>query len=338
VRHEPAIDHAQLAQTLYSAYRIEVLDLAFIPVGFAAACYRLQCEGGSYFLKLWPTSESNPARRLRRRKALRLTRALYERNIYPRVAYPLPTTTGTLMARYAGGEFALFPFLDGSSLPEVWPPTLQDEWTHTLICIHRATPLLADILPGREQFELPFFTDLQRGLAQLAQLEPNARPGLRAARDHLLARGREIQAQLKRLFALQQTVRRLPSSFVLCHTDMGSDNLLLDAHGRFYVLDWDEATLAPPEHDLHEARWFALDRIIQMYRSGGGATPLYLDHFAFYILRRALADMTARLTRLLTMNTTDEEDRDSLEGIEAWGFRQWATLDTTLAYIGQALV
>jgi spectinomycin phosphotransferase len=336
VRYEPIINQAQLAEAIYEAYGVSATDLTFIPVGFAATCYRLESKSGAFFLKLW-LAPGNTGTRRHRTQTLRLTRALYERNIYPRVAYPLPTSTGALMAIYADGEMALFPFLDGSSLPEVWPTALQDEWTQTLIRIHGATLALRDVLPTREQFELTFAADLQHSLMRLAQIGPDARYGLCAARDMLFARQRDIQAQLARLSALQRAVRQLPGSFVLCHTDMGSDNLLLDACGGLYVLDWDEATVAPPEHDLHEARWLTLDRVMHGYLIGGGATPLYLEHFAFYILRRALADMTARLVRLLTTNTTDEEDQDLLYGIEAWGFRQWETLDTTLAHIAATL-
>lgn len=336
MRYEPAINHVQLAQAVADAYQISVTAFTFIPVGFAAACYKLESRGDVYFLKLWLTPGS-PRIGRHRTQALRLTRALYERNILPRVAYPLSTVTGTLTAQYADGEFALFPFLDGSPLPENWPTALQDEWTQTLICIHRATTSLRDVLPAREQFELTFATDLQTTLTWLAQLGPTARYSLQIARDRLRARQDDIQAQLGRLVTLQQIVRRLPSPFVLCHTDMGGDNLLVDEYGRLYVLDWDEARVAPPEHDLHEARWLALDRIIHSYRTGGGVARLHLEHFAFYILRRALADMTARLVRLRTINTTQEEDEDALSGIEAWGVRQWEMLDTTLAQIAPTL-
>jgi aminoglycoside phosphotransferase (APT) family kinase protein len=101
---------------------------------------------------------------------------------------------------------------------------------------------------------------------------------------------------------------------------MGGDNLILGEDQQLYVLDWDEATVAPPEHDLHEARWLDFGHIIHTYRNGGGASPLYVEQFAFYILRRALAHMSARLQRLVTINTTDQEDRDALDGIEAWAF------------------
>ena len=52
------------------------------------------------------------------------------------------------------------------------------------------------------------------------------------------------------LTQLQDVVRRLPERFVVCHTDLIGDNLLVGADGRLSALDWDTAILAPPEMDL----------------------------------------------------------------------------------------
>jgi hypothetical protein len=337
MRYEPSIDYDQLIQAVVTAYQIPVTELTFIPVGFAAVCYRLRSHNCSYFLKLWLNSAPYDVRQPQRIYALRLARALYDRHICTHVAYPLYTSTGSLLHRANQGNIALFPFLEGSPMPEVWSAALQIQWTQLLIQLHRATPQLRDVLPAREHFSQPFVTKLQSNLRYLAQLGPNARPGLRAARARLLGAQHEIEAQVARLTALQQVVRQLPSPFVLCHTDMGSDNLLLGEAQQLYVLDWDEATVAPPEHDLHEARWLDFDRIIHTYRNKGGASPLYGEQFAFYILRRALADLTARLERLVTTNSTALEDADALDGIEAWGFQQWEALDTTLVGMQAAL-
>lgn len=147
----------------------------------------------------------------------------------------------------------------------------------------------------------------------------------------------EIFAQLARLHDFQHIVRRLSGPFVLCHTDMGGDNLLVDDHGRLSVLDWDDATVAPPEHDLHEARRENFGHVLQVYRAAGGAHPLYVDHFAFYLLRRHLGDMTVRLLRILDDDTSAAEAVDALNGIAAWGFAQWRALDETLEGIATAL-
>jgi aminoglycoside phosphotransferase (APT) family kinase protein len=156
----------------------------------------------------------------------------------------------------------------------------------------------------------------------------------------MLPRQDEVLAQLTRLHGLQQAVRRLPEPFVLCHTDIGPGNLLVDEQEALWVLDWDDATVAPPEHDVQAALGDGEDtfgRFLAVYKQAGGIQSLHMDHFAFYLLRRYLGDMTVRLVGLMEENTTDEEDQDALDGIEMWGCAQWSVLDDTLAIVAAAL-
>lgn len=338
MKYEPSIDRVRLLETVRTAYGFPVEALTFVPVGFVAVCYMAQCsDGARYFLKLWPDTYGGIAQAARRSTVLRLTRALHQQQLYPRVLYPLLTRSGALEATFADMPFALFPFLTGHAPPQKWPVALQDEWARTFATLHRATPALVDVLPPREIFDIPFEADLLRGLATFTKTGASARPGVLALRDLLLPRQAEILAQLARLQRLQQIVRQLPSPFVLCHTDMGGDNLLVNEQGQFSVLDWDDATLAPPEYDLHEARWTDIARVLERYAVAGGAHPLHLDHFAFALLRRFLDDMTARLRNILDANTSIDQDTDDLNGIVAWGFAQWAALDATLDEIAAAL-
>lgn len=334
MRYEPNINKDLLARAIVGAYEINISDFTFIPVGFAAACYQLFSGTERYFLKIWLANEGNG---VERQRALRLARALHERNIYLWVAPPLRTRHAALSARTAEGEIALFPFIEGMPLPDIWPDSLQDQWVAALIRLHAATSQLADVLPERERFDLPFLAPLQQSLTRLRQLDVHARPGLFAARDRLLHAQPEIKAQIARLQALQQTVQRLPSPFAVCHTDLGADNLLQGQNGQLYLLDWDEARLAPPEHDLHEARWIDFERMVRAYHKGGGASPLHVEQFAFYLLRRALNDMTARVVRLFAPDADAASDTDALDGIEQWGFAQWRGLDGTLERIRPAL-
>jgi len=229
VKYEPAIDRARLIATVRDVYGLPGERLSFVPVGYAAACYVLHCAGGArYFLKLWPDTRVGREHADRRETILRLTRALHERDLYPRVPAPIPTRDGALWAMCAAMPFAVFPFLAGSS-PPPWSDALWDELARTIATIHRATPALSDVLPARETFAIPFAADLQRGLARIEQVTSMERPGLRALRDLVLPRRDEVLAQLARLHRLQRAVRRLSGPFVLCHTDIGGDNLLIDA-------------------------------------------------------------------------------------------------------------
>ncbi len=250
--------------------------------------------------------------------------------------YPLPARDGALWAACAGGPFAVFPFLAGGA-PPPWPPALWDELARVIATIHRATPALADVLPPRETFAIPFEADLRRGLAAVERIGPGDRPGLRALRDLVLPRRDEILTQLARLRRLQGAVGRLPSPFVLCHTDIYGDNLLVDDQGRLSVLGWDEAVAAPPEYDLYEGPREDFARFLTIYAVAGGAGPLHLDHFAFALLRRYVGDMAVRLLSILEGNTAAEQDEAALHDMEAWGFAQWRTLDETLDGIAAAL-
>ena len=337
MRYEPAIARARLIEAVRAAYGLPGEELAFVPVGYAAACYALHCVGGErYFLKLWPPAPDGRPSPTWREASLRLAHALRERGLYPRVPHPLPTRDGALWATCAGMPFAVFPFLTGSS-PPPWSPALWDELARTISAIHRATPALADLLPPRETFAIPFEADLRRGLGRIAGVGAADRPGLRGLRDLVQPRRNEILAQLTRLHGLQRAVRGLSGPFVLCHTDISGDNLLVDEEGRLTVLDWDEATVAPPEHDLHEGREGDIARFLAVYAAAGGAAPLHLDHFAFYLLRRHLGDMAVRPLSIVDGDGLPEQDADALHGIEAWGFAQWRTLDATLGRIAAAL-
>lgn len=340
MKYEPPIDHAELLDAVRAAYGLTAEDLTFMPVGYVAACYVVRCaDGERYFLKLWPATRVGSVGVAERTASLRLTRALHERRLFPRVPYPIPTRHGSLWAAFAERMFAVFPFVPGHVAPP-WPelsPPLRDELARVLAVIHRATPALADVLPARETFAIRDEADLHAGLSAIEQIGPAARPGLGTLRELVLPRREEILAQLDRLHRLQGVVRQLSGPVVLCHTDMGGDNLLIDDRDQLYVLDWDDATVAPPEHDLQSAVGAGLERFLEVYAAAGGLGPWHVDHFAFYLLRRHLGDMTVRLQRMLAESTTELEDVDLLEGIETWGFAQWRTLDQTLDRVASAL-
>jgi thiamine kinase-like enzyme len=131
-------------------------------------------------------------------------------------------------------------------------------------------------------------------------------------------------------------VRALPGPLVLCHTDAGGENLLIDGDA-IAVLDWDDVVVAPPEHDLQGALDVGLERVLTAYAAAGGALPLHLDHFAFYLLRRYLGDMTVRFLRLLHEQTSEAEDEQLVGGMAMFGIAQWSVLDHTLDRIAAAL-
>ncbi len=268
-------EKVRLIETVAAAYGIVIRELTLIPLGFAAASYRVESEEGLFFLKVWSEPDSDAPARKRRLQSLRLARALHNRAVLSEVSYPIGGTDGRLLGEINGKTFALSPFLEGTPLPKIWTDDIKAQWADALVRLHTATETLNDVLPEQERFDLAFVAELELCFQRLERLSFTARPSLQKAQGRLPDTRQEIEAQIVRLTELQAFVQRLPAPMVLCHTDMGSDNLLLNKQGKLCILDWDEARVAPPEHDLHEARWIDFDGILGLYQRYGGATPLF---------------------------------------------------------------
>ena len=138
---------------------------------------------------------------------------------------------------------------------------------------------------------------------------------MRGLLDHPWIRDRrtEVEAQLDRLEVVTERARATPRPDVICHTDFGGHNALVDDDTGEVVaiLDWDQARLAPREHDL----WAAFEEpdpraYLDAY---GRDVDLDATHLEYALLARALRDATARL----------EIERDR-EGVETVGLRPLA--------------
>lgn len=294
---EPRVDRAALVDAVRTSYGITVDSLRFIPVGWASACYDIDQR---YFLKLW----LNPDDAAQAVARLPLVQQLHSHGFRARVPYPLETEDGGLCVDTAFGVLALFPFLPGTT-PAGWPrwsDSVLDELGLVLTDLHAVTPSV----------------DLPREDFVIDGLVPN-----------------------ERLAELQSVVRRLPQRFVVCHTDLIGDNLLVDPDGRLSALDWDTALLAPPECDLalllhgeQPVDDHLFRRVLALYPAD---VPLELDLFAFFLLRRYVADYSARATRLEQGGLSAVDVAEAREGMVTWGSGQWARLDRTLGFVRAAL-
>jgi Ser/Thr protein kinase RdoA (MazF antagonist) len=301
VLSDPLPDHTALLSTICTSYGVTAERLTFIPRGWVSAGYELRAADAVYFVKLWLTPD-DAARAVAR---LPLVQRLHSAGFRARLPYPVEALDGSLSVPAAGGIAALFPFLPGTT-PRRWPrwsDDVLDELGHVLTDLHAVTPSIE--LP-REDFSI-------------AGLVPN-----------------------DRLSRQQDVVRRLPERFVVSHTDLIGDNLLVGADGRLSALDWDTAMLAPPEQDLalllhgeQPVDNHALRRVLAVYPRD---VPLELDMFAFFTLRRYVADYTARVIRLQEPGLAAAEAAEAREGMVTWGSAQWSRLERTLALVEAVLV
>lgn len=338
---EPAIDHPVLINRVASLYAIPAAGLVFVPEGECGVSYRVDCaDGRRFFLKLW--SDQRQARLLRQRLAvnLPLTRELFVQGLVTNLSYPIPTCTGSLSSEFGRYDLALFRYIDGRPAPGYSAEEnsiLHQQIAGTMARLHHAAPLLRSPLPQRSAFETGFAADLRRGLDALDNVRSYARPGLARLRELLLPRRKDLLHQLAAVENLAGPAQRNARTLVLCHTDMGGNNLLVDPDGQVYVLDWDELILAPPEHDLHEYRGPGFSAFLEMYFRAGGIRALDAHQFRFYLLRRYLADLTDWMIRIEEENSDPAQDANDLKGIKTYCLARLEQFEVEMAEIETAL-
>lgn len=66
----------------------------------------------------------------------------------------------------------------------------------------------------------------------------------------LAARRDDILTVVERAAGLAQSLRIQSPEFVLCHSDVHAANILIEAGGALYIVDWDDPVFAPKERDL----------------------------------------------------------------------------------------
>ncbi|SDU56347.1 aminoglycoside phosphotransferase family protein [Jiangella alkaliphila] len=110
-------------------------------------------------------------------------------------------------------------------------------------------------------------------------------------------------------------LRDRPARAVVCHTDAHLGNVLAGDDDAVWLIDWDDATLAPPERDL----MFVVGGLpgyapvgeweLGRFAEGYGAVDVDPDRLSYYRTVRALADLTEFAAELLDP-AGDRADRE----------------------------
>jgi spectinomycin phosphotransferase len=168
-----------------------------------------------------------------------------------RVVAPLPTATGALWASVGDYALILYPFVAGVTGMERGMSDGQwIDYGALLRQVHDPDPApdVARLL-GRESF-----TPAGAGPVRRIDAHVGARrfddPAAGALAEFWRARRGDILTLLERAEDLGRRLAEAAPALVLCHADIHTGNVLLDAEGRVWIVDWDETILAPRERDL----------------------------------------------------------------------------------------
>lgn len=315
---EPALSRTALLGALSASYGLTLDRAQFLPAGTAPA-YRVEGPSGRFFVKVVPCTGYGAALLGRLEAEVPLLRALKQHGVLERVPQVVPTRGGGAYTRLGDLVLFVYGWIDGAPLEADWTNALP-ELAPLLGSLHASSPAIAAAVPELpvppEDFELPFEGAWLQDWADLENVGRRARPGVRALRGLLLPHADALARLLAAARSFGRVARAREAPFVLCHTDAHGGNVLRDAAGALWIIDWETARLAPPEHDL----WMLGERLPEVLgvyeRALGRAAGLEPDLLGFYVTRRALEDLAMDVHHILHENTREEEDAANLDLIE----------------------
>jgi Ser/Thr protein kinase RdoA (MazF antagonist) len=321
VKTEAPVDKAELIQALWRAYGVGAASLTFLPTDWGAYNYVVDCAGGErFFLKLLDDAATAGVAASSRDFYVPLTYELHTKGILPRVPHPLLTVDGQLCMRFGPYWLVLDNYIEGMTIGfGNMPDPVLPKLARLVGILHRSTQQLTLRNPFVDDFGIPFKAELLQILDRLPEISSDATQSAQELRDLLLPQRASVLTHLQRLESLGAMARECGRRVVVCHTDLHGGNLIVDGQGQLYIVDWENAILAPPEHDLF---MFADDDrfgeiFVPNYEAEYGPMDLDGEHLSFYTYRRVLEDLTAYFARILRGDGGATQDQADLEEIAA---------------------
>lgn len=245
-------DHELLRSWIRDDFGIDLIALDGVDAGAdsAAAVWRgIAADGARYAVK-W-TGGGSPA-------GLRVPARLATLGV-PGIAAPVTTRTGELWTEHDGRRLSLLPWvsdddgLDGRMTRAHW-----QSFGRLLAAVHDAR--VRDTWVDDTMAHGTSRTDAVAVIAAVDAVNRRLGAGGDGHRDDDLVReldiawqaGTDLLTQLSgRVTTLERTVRERPARpAVVCHTDAHLGNVLVGDGGGVWLIDWDDAAVAPRERDL----------------------------------------------------------------------------------------
>jgi hypothetical protein len=338
---EPSIDTEHLIRVIRQQYGINTRNLNFLQRGWGGDCYSIEsANGGLYFLKVYEQATRFDTAAKSRAFYLPLMDQLYEGEILTNSPYPIHTVDGKLSVFWEFGEIVITNYIHGEvvgfgELPE----NIFVELAELVGILHRSTTQLSFEHPFTERFEIIPEGDFIQIFKSLTSVTNTDREGRQLLQDVLLPQKTIILKTLEKLKASQKIVKTIKKTMVICHTDLHGANLMIGEGDTLFILDWENAMIAPLEHDMiffaGESRFFDVfwPRYANQYRKA----RINLDLLRFYYYRRCLEDVLGITRRVMMGDGMVDRDRsdlknlvDTLVGLES--------IDSTISQIREGCI
>jgi len=310
---KPDLPDEKISACLQAEYGLLVATIAFLPLGadLGTAVYRVTAaDGTAYFLKLRSGTFDETS--------VALPKFLSDQGIAEIIA-PLATSTGQPWANLDAFTVILYPFVEGRNGYEI---DLADrhwiEFGAALKRIHTVTvpPALIDRIQS-ETYSPRWREIVKKSLARV-ETDLFDDPVAVELAAQLKAKRAEILDLVARAERLAQELQAQPPEHVVCHADLHAGNILIDASGAFYLVDWDTLIRAPKERDLMYAGGgqFRDTRTPQqeedLFYQGYGQTSIDQRALAYYRYERIIEDIAVECEQIFSAVGGSEDRAQAL--------------------------
>lgn len=326
---KPKLEDENIIECVRDNYGVVVTSLEFLPIGkdSKAGVYKALSNGQTYFLKVKADTVDD--------MSVRLPRFLKEQGIEQVVA-PLPTVTQALWGTLDGFTVLLYPFIEGRSGMNAGLSDSQwIKFGEILKQIHttRLSPELQDRIAKETFAPQPLWGGITKQLQESIASQDYESPSEKELAAFWKDKHDEIGRLLDRTEQLGKKLRDKSLPCVVCHADIHTNNLLLDAQGSLFVVDWDQPVLAPKERDLLfvTVGGFVTDeRLEQLFfqgYNGSDGTPEY-DWLAMAYFRyaRSVEDIGAFTEEVYFLDGSEDTKQDAVKWLKSL-FEPWSIVE-----------
>lgn len=242
---KPTLQDEKVVAGLHDDYGLRAIEITFLPLGadrYTAVYHIVTNDETPYFLKLRGGVFDETS--------VMLPKVLSDQGI-KQIIPPVPTKTGQFWANLAAFKVILYPFIEGKNGYEV---QLTDkhwaEFGTALKRIHKTALPPALIKCIRQETYSAKWRNIVKHFLERLKFETFTEPIALELAAFLQQKQNEILDLVGQADRLAQILLDHSREFIVCHSDLHAGNILIDTHGAFYIVDWDEPIRAPKERDL----------------------------------------------------------------------------------------
>ncbi|SHF86967.1 phosphotransferase enzyme family protein [Streptoalloteichus hindustanus] len=313
VRHADPDDRLddRLRAWVWEDFGVELVAVTGVDRGadVAAEVWRGVADGGAQYA-IKRSGGGSPA-------GLLVPAWLGERGV-PGVVAPVPTRSGNLWSEREGRRLSLVPWVSGSGALDGGMTACHWVSYGTLLArVHALTPgdPVAEVLPREERAHRRWTSLVSDVDKQVRAAAESADQLVRALTEEWAAVAELVAVLLGAAEDLSSDHRVRRAARVVCHGDAHLGNVVVGEGGRVWLIDWDDAVLAPREQDL----LFVLGGVLPFAQVSSQEQAWFFDGYgpvdvdparlAYHQCVRALEDFAVPAAQVLAVGREPEPER-----------------------------